>query len=155
MTLLHHRTTVVLAVVLGLAATAAGASAAQRHRQPSHPQITSLSILINEEPGYTGAAASTNLCAEICPSAYASRPTNQTVEPNPHQQPINHSSTVATPVAGTPATIGRITTSKGGFDWVDAGIGAGGMLALTLLGLGGALTLTRRQNHRIHDQHAG
>jgi hypothetical protein len=141
--------------VLGLTATAAGASAAQRHRQPSNPQITSLSILINDEPGYTGAPASTNLCAEICPGAYAGRPTSRTVEPNPHQQTINHSSTVVTPVAGTPAAIGRITVSNGGFDWAAAGIGAGGMLALALLGLGGALTLMRRRNHRIRDQHAG
>ena len=41
---------------------------------------------------------------------------------------------------------------RGGFHWSDAGIGAGGMLALTLIGLGGAITLTYRR--RIHDQHA-
>ena len=45
----------------------------------------------------------------------------------------------------------RVVTHNGGFDWGDAGIGAGGMLALTLIGLGGAVTLTHRRG--IHDPH--
>jgi hypothetical protein len=56
--------------------------------------------------------------------------------------------------ASNPPTVVRVVTHAGGFDWGDAGIGAGGMLALTLIGLGGALTATRRRNHRIHHQHA-
>ena len=47
---------------------------------------------------------------------------------------------------------GRVVTGSAGFDWGDAGIGAGAMLAVIVLGLGGALTLTHRRNHRIHDQ---
>ena len=45
---------------------------------------------------------------------------------------------------------GRAVTGSAGFHWGDAGIGAGGMLAAIVLGLGSALTLIRR-NHRIHD----
>jgi hypothetical protein len=38
--------------------------------------------------------------------------------------------------------------AAGGIDWADAGIGAGGLLALMLLGLGGSLTVVhRRQAH--------
>lgn len=38
--------------------------------------------------------------------------------------------------------------AKGGLDWADAGIGAGGLLGLTLLGLGGSLAIVhRRQTH--------
>lgn len=54
--------------------------------------------------------------------------------------------------ASTLPTLLRLATNNGGFHWGDAGIGAGGMLALTLIGFGGAVTLTHRR--RIHDQHA-
>ena len=38
--------------------------------------------------------------------------------------------------------------AEAGIDWADAGIGAGGLLGLTLLGLGGSLALAqRRQAH--------
>ncbi|HET8949430.1 MAG TPA: hypothetical protein VFN44_02935 [Solirubrobacteraceae bacterium] len=36
----------------------------------------------------------------------------------------------------------------GGLDWADAGIGAGGMLGLVLVGAGGALLITRRTHDR-------
>jgi hypothetical protein len=38
------------------------------------------------------------------------------------------------------------------FDWGDAGIGAGGMLALSTLGLAGTLATTRRRNHHASRQ---
>ena len=34
----------------------------------------------------------------------------------------------------------------GGFDWGDAGIGAGGVVALVLLGVGGSLIVTHRRH---------
>lgn len=38
--------------------------------------------------------------------------------------------------------------AEGGIDWADAGIGAGGLLGLMLLGLGGSLAVVhRRQTH--------
>ena len=51
-----------------------------------------------------------------------------------------------------PPTVVRVVTHNGGFHWGDAGIGAGGMLAVTLIGLGGAITVTHRR--RIHPAHA-
>jgi hypothetical protein len=36
-------------------------------------------------------------------------------------------------------------TTSGGFDWGDAGIGAGGVLALVLIATGGALMVTHRR----------
>jgi len=53
--------------------------------------------------------------------------------------------------ARIPPAGGRVTDSAG-FHWGDAKIGAGAMLALIVLGLGGALTVTRRRNRRIHDK---
>lgn len=38
-----------------------------------------------------------------------------------------------------------IASPQGGFDWGDAGIGAGGALAIVLLGLGAALIATHRR----------
>jgi hypothetical protein len=57
-----------------------------------------------------------------------------------------------TPAQTTPrrpllATV-RAVTHSAGFHGSDAGIGAGGMLALIVIGLGGALTLPHRRNQR-------
>ena len=38
--------------------------------------------------------------------------------------------------------------TAGGFDWADAGIGAGGILGLVLVGAGGALVISRRTHDR-------
>ena len=38
--------------------------------------------------------------------------------------------------------------SAGGIDWADAGIGAGSLLAITLIGLGGALFIVQRRGTR-------
>jgi hypothetical protein len=38
-----------------------------------------------------------------------------------------------------------ISSPQGGFDWGDAGIGAGGAIAIVLLGLGAALMVTHRR----------
>ena len=43
-----------------------------------------------------------------------------------------------------PQAVVRITTPPNGFDWGDAGIGAGVMAGLTLLGAAGAVTVRRR-----------
>jgi hypothetical protein len=48
-----------------------------------------------------------------------------------------------------PTTIVRVSTPAGGFDWADAGIGAAGGLALSMLGIGAALVISshRRVRH--------
>ena len=42
----------------------------------------------------------------------------------------------------------RIITPASGFDWGDAGIGAAGGLALSLLGVGGALVISHQRPRR-------
>jgi len=45
----------------------------------------------------------------------------------------------------------HITVPASGFDWGDAGIGAAGGLALSILGVGAALTVSQRRNgHARH-----
>src|SRR5215216_4603927 len=39
------------------------------------------------------------------------------------------------------------SASTGGFDWGDAGIGAGAGFAVTMIGLGGLLVLSNRRRH--------
>lgn len=53
-------------------------------------------------------------------------------------------------VPATPPTIVRVNASNGGFDWGDAGIGAGGGFALAMIGLGGALLASQRRERRTH-----
>ncbi|MGB9183937.1 MAG: hypothetical protein WCB67_07710 [Solirubrobacteraceae bacterium] len=45
-------------------------------------------------------------------------------------------------------TIVRIIAGNGGFHWDDAGIGAAGGLALSMVGLGGGLAVSQRRTRR-------
>jgi hypothetical protein len=47
-----------------------------------------------------------------------------------------------------PPVIVRVTTPNSGFDWGDAGIGAAGGIALSMIGLGGALAVSQHRTHR-------
>jgi hypothetical protein len=60
------------------------------------------------------------------------------------------SPSVAGPATAPPTspTIVRVSASNGGFDWGDAGIGAGGAFALSIIGLGGALATSQRRARR-------
>ena len=58
---------------------------------------------------------------------------------------LNANASAVHPVAATAPTV---KAPGGGFDWGDAGIGAAGGLALAMLGLAGALTLSQRRAWR-------
>src|SRR6185437_2330796 len=47
-----------------------------------------------------------------------------------------------------PQAVVRITTPASGFDWGDAGIGAAGGIALSMIGLGGALVVSQNRARR-------
>jgi hypothetical protein len=79
------------------------------------------------------AAALTLALAAIAPAAATARPLPS--------DPPQSSSPQATPTV-------RVITPQTGFDWGDAGIGAAGGFALSMLGLGGALTVSQRRSHR-------
>lgn len=44
-----------------------------------------------------------------------------------------------------PQAVVRISSPGGGFDWGDAGIGAAGGFALSMIGIGGALVVSQRR----------
>jgi hypothetical protein len=48
--------------------------------------------------------------------------------------------------AGVSPTIVRVTAPSSGFDWGDAGIGAAGGFALSMIGIGGALALSQHRS---------
>ena len=112
----------------------------------------------------TAAALALALAASIAPAASA--------DPQPlarAEAAIAHTSTHPT---ATPATCGDVCSGHGygnvdvvalsprvrptptaapnaGFDWSDAGVGAGGMLALILIAAGGVITLARRRSQSV------
>jgi len=67
-------------------------------------------------------------------------PTYWVVRPNPDEQ---------NPMPASP-TIVRVTnpTAASGFDWGDAGIGIAAGVALSMIGLGGALAVSQRRTRR-------
>jgi hypothetical protein len=50
--------------------------------------------------------------------------------------------------SGTAAPVVRVTSPSTGFDWGDAGIGAAGGIALSMIGLGGALAVSQNRGRR-------
>jgi hypothetical protein len=78
-----------------------------------------------------GAALALALSA-ITPAAAAAKPIGTTPFGEKYASPPS-------------TTIVRVTTPASGFDWADAGIGAAGGLALSLLGIGAALTISGRR----------
>jgi hypothetical protein len=150
----HHTATIALTLALALAVPAT--AAAGLPDQLSNPASASPCSEVCSGGGYFGNSNTTRptgglpavlngvgdpgLCSEVCSGGgygFVSRPSGTPGD-----------------TASIPPTAVRAVTYSGGFDWGDAGIGAGGMLALTVIGLGGALTLARRRNHRIRDRHA-
>ena len=63
----------------------------------------------------------------------------------------SHVSSRPTATSGEPSSqlaIVRTTGQNGGFDWGDAGIGAAGGIALSMAGIGGALTVSQHRSRR-------
>jgi len=153
----HHRTAT-LALALALAAGVPAAAAAQQPGQPGSPAPASPCSEVCSGGGYTSGTSTTTSpiyslpvilndlgnpapCSEVCSGGgygLVSQPSR-----TPDDSSAHHTARI-------PPTAVRVVTASAGFHWGDAGIEAGGMLALIVIGLGGALTLTRRRNQRIH-----
>jgi hypothetical protein len=123
----HHRLMPTAAIALALAAGATPAAARYDYRGAAQsPNVRAATPALDATPAtagyrYRGAAESPNVRAGTQPLGPA----------------INHS----TP----PATVVRVSPTNGGFDWADAGIGAAGGLALSMLGLGTVLAVSQRR----------
>jgi hypothetical protein len=145
-----------------------------------NPHITATAVVLALGSAPAPALATLNLPGDprsvnTTPSSHASgpvsKPASPAVQPNPDEQVLtshtNSSQPSATPTAAVqpnpdeqaPATspqpvVVRVNTPNGGFDWGDAGIGAASGLGLSILGLAGALTLSKRRPHRTRRSRA-
>jgi hypothetical protein len=146
-------------LALAAASPAMAATAGLPHYGPSDPATASPCSEVCSGGGYASGNSNTTSpiyslpmilnyvgnpgpCSEACSGGgYGS-----VSQPAPTPGHSSAHNTAAIP----PAAV-RVVTQSAGFHWGDAGIGAGGMLALTVIALGGALTLSRRRSHRIHD----
>jgi hypothetical protein len=138
----HHRITATIALTFALAATTATTASAR--------------LVIGDSPFSPPATWSAPSCGELC-SVYRHGPVNMTT-PSPstaascgglcsHRHgPVN----VATPSPAAPEPAIRIVRASpgGGFDWGDAGIGAGGGAGITLLAGALAAAGSRRRTRR-------
>jgi hypothetical protein len=153
----HHRTAAII-LALGLAVGVPAAAAAQQPATPSSPASPSPCSEVCSGGGYGSGNSTTTQPTYSIPMIL-----NNVGNPAPcsevcsgggygllSQQPQTPDDSSTYHAAKTPPTVVRVVTASAGFHWGDAGIGAGGMLALIVIGLGGALTLTRRRNQRIH-----
>ena len=157
----HHRTAAI-ALAFALAVGVPAAAAAQQPATPSSPASPSPCSEVYSGGGYGSGTSNTTQpaydpiilnylanqgnpaqCSEACSGG------GYGLLSQPSRTPDNSSAYRA---ARIPPTAGRVVTASDGFHWADAGLGAGGMLALIVIGLGGALTLTHRRNQRIHSQ---
>jgi hypothetical protein len=77
------------------------------------------------------------------------QPASAGVYSRPDKSVIPSGGNVAT--AATPPPVIRIQVAKGGFDWGDAGIGAAGGLALSMIGLGGVLGAAQYRGRRSRE----
>jgi hypothetical protein len=118
----HHHIRTIAASALALAAITAPAAAAH-DRQAGW--------IVRPNPDQQAAQLTRTAAAQPVP-------TSRIVHPNPDEQ---------TP-APAPTTIVRVTTPTDGFDWGDAGIGAAAGVALSMIGLGGALAVSQRRTRR-------
>ena len=90
--------------------------------------------------------ASTGPCSEVCSGGgYGSRVSRPAATPTSTGPGSDVSSTNGYDFARVPPTVVRIVSGDGGFDWGDAGIGAGAALGLALAAIGGTLLLAQRR----------
>jgi hypothetical protein len=165
----HHRTASLTALALALAVIVAPAASAD----PQPLARAEAAIAGNHGPAspviranpdnqtVTRGSTSTGPCSEVCSGrapGYANQPPETSTDAGVTLPHDSRPRPLALPSSYSPTSIRtavvHVVTHSDGFDWAAAGVGAGGMLALTLIALGGAATATHRRNHRIHEQHA-
>lgn len=154
----YHQRTAAIILALGLATGVPAAAAAQQPTTPSSPASPCSEVCsgggygsgtsTTTQPAYSipmilnylGNQGNPAPCSEVCSGGGYGLLSQSS--PPPDDSGAYHTS----------PTAAHVVTASTGFHWSDAGIGAGGMLALIVIGFGAALTLTHRRNQRIHSQ---
>ncbi|MFZ1993376.1 MAG: hypothetical protein WAU75_04645 [Solirubrobacteraceae bacterium] len=133
-----HRVSTTAVLILSLAAASAPAASAR----PIGPDV---GVAAN---GQSSAAVRPNPDKQAVTGATANRTAAAAYSRQDKSMvPATSPSTTAprtTKVSGLPPLV-RLQAPGNGFDWGDAGIGAAGGVALSLIGLGGALAVSQRR----------
>jgi hypothetical protein len=106
-------------------------------------------------PAAANSPASSALCSEVCSGGRYITVNGSTAGPvstGPRTEVVSGGG--YGPVSA-PATVVRVVAPSGGFDWGDAGIGAGGAFVLSMIGLGGVLAAANRRSRQTRHQQAG
>ena len=166
----RHQHHIIPAVALAVALAAAAPASARLELNPvpgaatpaPGPRITSPWQLVNAAHTQQSRVATTGPCSEVCSgggygSANQAAVTAASAGAALPHDPRPRSEVVSGGGYGTPnvrPTAVRVAHPSDSFDWGDAGIGAGGALALTMLTAGSVLatTNTRRRARRSSAQ---
>jgi hypothetical protein len=154
----HHHHAATIALTLALTATLAPAAWAD----PAPLANAEATIAANtrwstptrpnpDEQTVTGATANSGPCSEVCSGgagSYGSASQPSSAPGDSHARLVRSGPGVRTYFVGTTPSAARAGTRGGGFDWGDAGIGAAGGVALSILGLGSALAVSGRRTRR-------
>jgi hypothetical protein len=124
-----QRITRVTAIALTAGAVAAPVATARPARMAPNAGLAAVSVSQQHQLQAATAPA-------VAPHAYTRQDKQVTVSSR-SQGPLNNS----------PASA-QTATSGSGFDWGDAGIGAAGGLAISVVGIGGAFALSQRRSRR-------
>lgn len=134
-----HRISTTAVLILSLAAASAPAASAR----PVGPDV---GIAAN---GQSSAAVRPNPDEQTVTGATANPPAAGYSRQDKSIVPATSPSTTASRTAkvSSPPPVVRLQAPGNGFDWGDAGIGAAAGVALSLIGLGGALAVSHRTRH--------
>jgi hypothetical protein len=159
----HHRIASAVALALALAASIAPAASADpvplasaeaaiaANRQATTPVRPN-----PDEQTLSQATVGSGPCSEVCSGGGYGVGNSSPAESGarlPHN-PLARTGLLSQQANGlaaathAPAVV-HVTAPSSGFHWGDAGVGAGGMLALILIGVGGLLTVARRRGHSV------
>ena len=157
--MIRHHQRIARAAALTLALTAIAASPASANPPPASPgPCSEVCSGGGYGPGPSQPAATptstqprskianTGPCSEVCSgSGYGSSVSRPAATPTTTGPGSDVSSTNGYDFARVPPTVVRIISGDSGFDWGDAGIGAGAALGLMLAATGGTLLLAHRR----------
>jgi hypothetical protein len=157
--MIRHHQRIARAAALTLALTAIAASPASATPPPASPGPCSevcsgggyapgtsrpAATLTSTQP--RSKIANTGPCSDVCSGGgYGSSVSRPAAKPTSTGPGTDVSSTNGYDFARVPPTVVRIISGDSGFDWGDAGIGAGAALGLVLAATGGTLLLVHRR----------
>jgi hypothetical protein len=151
-----NRTATTAAIILSLAAAGAPAASARpaAYVPPRHQPPTALSTRPNKSmipvsPPATGSnALDESWVLSSLPPQERDRVAAFSALNDPQLRAAFDIDVPAARNARTPQAVVRAHVPQSGFDWGDAGIGAAGGLALSMIAVGGAFAVSQRRSRR-------